>query len=65
MLREGASAGTDELIEHARGLLAPVKVPKQVLFAASLPKNTAGKLLKRELRLHYSGTESAVMGVAG
>jgi fatty-acyl-CoA synthase len=40
-------------------------VPKQVFFADSLPKNTAGKLLKRELRLQFSGTESAVMGVTG
>ena len=65
VLRDGASAGADELVEHARSLLAPFKVPKQVFFAESLPKNTAGKLLKRELRSQYSGTESAVMGVTG
>ena len=65
VLRDGASAGADELIGHARGSLAPFKVPKQVFFADSLPKNTAGKLLKRELRLQFSGTESAVMGVTG
>ena len=63
VLRDGASATEAELVEHARGTLAPSKLPKRVFFAESLPKNTAGKLLKRELRLHYSGTGSAVMGI--
>lgn len=63
VLREGASATEAELIGHARPLLAAFKLPKRVFFAESLPKNTAGKLLKRELRLRYSGTESAVMGL--
>ncbi len=63
VLRDGASATEAELIGHARGLLAPFKLPKQIFFAESLPKNTAGKLLKRELRLRYSGTGAAVMGL--
>jgi len=63
VLRDGATATEAELIGHARGLLAPLKLPKRVFFAESLPKNTAGKLLKRELRLRYSGTESAVLGL--
>ncbi len=63
VLRDGAAATELELIEHTRGLLAPYKRPKCVYFAESLPKNTAGKLLKRELRARYSGTASAVMGV--
>ncbi len=62
VLRDGAVATESELIEHTRGLLAPYKRPKCVYFAESLPKNTAGKLLKRELRARYSGTASAVMG---
>ena len=61
--REGAAATETELVEHARGRLAPFKLPKQVFFAESLPKNTAGKLLKRELRLRYAGTAAAVMGL--
>ena len=36
---------------------------KQVFFAESLPKNTAGKLLKRELRLCRAGTSAAVIGL--
>jgi len=64
VLREGAEATEAELVEHARATLAPYKLPKRVFFADSLPKNTAGKLLKRELRVRYSGQTSAVMGIS-
>jgi fatty-acyl-CoA synthase len=50
VLREGHAATEDALIAHARTLLAPFKLPKRVLFVDNLPRNTAGKLLKRELR---------------
>lgn len=63
VLRDGAAATEAELIGHARPRLAPFKLPKRVFFAESLPKNTAGKLLKRELRLRYAGTDAAVMGL--
>jgi fatty-acyl-CoA synthase len=55
---------TDEgtLIAHARETLAPYKLPKKVIFADSLPKNTAGKVLKRDMRVTYAGQASAVMG---
>ncbi|MGE7413986.1 acyl-CoA synthetase [Methylobacterium tarhaniae] len=54
VLRPGASAGAEELIAHCRTGLAPFKVPKRILFQDDLPRNTAGKLLKRELRTHYA-----------
>ena len=63
VLRDGAAASEAELIAHARGSLAPFKLPKTIFFAQSLPKNTAGKLLKRQLRLDYAGSASAVMGL--
>ena len=43
-------ADRSELIGHARGSLAPFKVPKRVHFVAELPRNQSGKLLKRVLR---------------
>ncbi len=43
-----------ELVAHARQSLAPFKVPKRVIFTETLPRNTAGKLLKRELRRLHS-----------
>jgi len=63
VLREGAAVSEAELIDHVRPTLAGYKLPKRIFFAESLPKNTAGKLLKRELRTRYSGTATAVMGI--
>ena len=54
VLRPGMRATEDELVAHARQSLAPFKLPKRVIFADNLPRNTAGKLLKRELRKLYS-----------
>jgi fatty-acyl-CoA synthase len=54
VLRPGASVEADALIEHSKQHLAPFKVPKQVHFVDALPKNTAGKLLKRVLRDRFS-----------
>ena len=64
VLRDGAETTEAALVAHARQTLAPFKLPKRVFFADALPKNTAGKLLKRELRKHYSGQAGAVMGVS-
>lgn len=50
VLKEGATATTEELIAHARTRLAPFKVPRRVAFVADLPRNASGKILKRSLR---------------
>jgi len=39
-----------ELVEFARGELAGFKLPKEVRFVAALPRNAAGKILKRQIR---------------
>lgn len=63
VLRADPPAGIEAaLLAHARAGLAPYKVPKHIFIAEALPKNTAGKLLKRELRLLYAGSESAALG---
>jgi fatty-acyl-CoA synthase len=54
VLRAGQHADEPTLIAHARDQLAAFKVPKRVVFVAALPRNTAGKLLKRELRRGFS-----------
>ena len=54
VLVEGAKADAEALIEHAKTSLAPFKVPKQIHFVEALPKNTAGKLLKRELKVRFA-----------
>nr|WP_242587269.1 hypothetical protein [Streptomyces sp. MST-110588] len=38
-----------------RERLAHFKVPKRVLFVDELPRNAAGKVLKRELRDRFGG----------
>ena len=54
VLRPGHTVDEATLIAFAREHLAPYKLPKKVLFVDTLPRNTAGKLLKRELRKQYS-----------
>jgi long-chain acyl-CoA synthetase len=49
-LRDGASAGEAELIEHCRESLAAYKAPREVVFVDEIPKTLTGKALRRELR---------------
>ena len=53
VLKAGASATEEQILEQAREKLATFKAPKRIVFAASLPKNPSGKLLKRQLRDAY------------
>jgi acyl-CoA synthetase (AMP-forming)/AMP-acid ligase II len=50
-----AEVSEEELIEHCRERLAGYKKPSAVVFVDILPRNAAGKVLKRELRDLYSG----------
>jgi long-chain acyl-CoA synthetase len=45
----GAEVGPDELIASARDRLARYKCPSRVVFVDHLPRNSIGKLLRREL----------------
>ncbi len=49
-LKEGAQADKQELLKLCRTKLAPYKCPKDLEIRKELPKNTLGKILKRELR---------------
>ena len=54
VLKPGAEATEQELIDHAREWIAGYKVPKSVEFRAEpLPLSGAMKVLKRELRDPY------------
>jgi len=48
--RPGASLSAAGVIAHCRERLANFKVPREVVFAATLPRNAGGKVLKRDLR---------------
>ena len=50
VLRAGSGASADELRNHCAAMLAGYKVPKQIEFAAELPRTASGKLIRRELR---------------
>lgn len=52
--KPGGGVSEDALLEHARASLAAYKVPKRIVFVDDLPRNTAGKLLKRQLRDDYA-----------
>lgn len=54
VLKPEAEQDPTALIRHAKEHLAAFKVPKKVHFVDQLPKNTAGKLLKRNLRDQFA-----------
>ena len=39
-----------ELIEHLAGRIAKIKLPRDILFRETLPREPTGKLLKRKIR---------------
>jgi long-chain acyl-CoA synthetase len=55
-LAPGKSASEDELKRHVAERLAAFKVPVQIWFRDEpLPRNPAGKILKRDLREELVG----------
>lgn len=52
VLHPDAHVTEEELQDHVRANLARFKVPREVLFLDELPRNPAGKVLKRELQAH-------------
>ncbi|ACU73762.1 AMP-dependent synthetase and ligase [Catenulispora acidiphila DSM 44928] len=57
VLRGGRAPDGSALLSHLDGRLARYKIPKSVVFADTLPRSGAGKLLKGPLRTAY-GTDA-------
>ncbi|MFI2205143.1 long-chain fatty acid--CoA ligase [Streptomyces sp. NPDC020192] len=49
-----ADADADEILAHARTLLAKYKVPQTVTIADSLPRTASGKIVKAAVRASYA-----------
>lgn len=49
-LRPGSAVDAAALVEHCRARLAAYKYPRHIEIINDLPKNAAGKILRRELR---------------
>ena len=54
VLKPGCAAEPDAVIAYCRANLAKYKTPKAVVFVDALPRNVAGKVLKRELRERFA-----------
>ncbi|UCC33431.1 MAG: long-chain fatty acid--CoA ligase [Candidatus Bathyarchaeota archaeon] len=50
VLKKGATTTKEELIEYCKEKISPYKRIREVEFVTELPKNTAGKILRRTLR---------------
>jgi fatty-acyl-CoA synthase len=53
VLKQGARLSGKEVIAFCKNHIASYKSPKRVIFAESLPKNSVGKILKRELKRSF------------
>jgi fatty-acyl-CoA synthase len=53
--KAGFPLTSDEVVAHARTVLAGYKTPKYVVIVEALPKNPSGKIVKRQLREDHAG----------
>lgn len=55
VVKAGSVLTAEQIIEHCARNLAKFKTPKSVVFRDALPRNAAGKVLKRELKALVAG----------
>ena len=55
VVKEGEILTEEAVIAFCQDKLARYKIPKSVVFTDRLPRNAAGKVLKRELQLNFRG----------
>ncbi|MBB1650971.1 MULTISPECIES: class I adenylate-forming enzyme family protein [Delftia] len=58
-LRQGRQASAEELRSHVRAKLGAVRTPKAIHIVEQLPRNTLGKVQKRQLRNEFIQKYSA------
>ena len=57
VLRPGASATPDAILERLTGKVANYKIPKSVVLVDAIPRTATGKLFRRHLRESYGQIE--------
>jgi fatty-acyl-CoA synthase len=57
-LKPGMSIDRAAVVEHCVSRLAKFKVPNDIAIVDALPRNATGKVLKRELRTQFLGTDA-------
>lgn len=62
VIRDGAAATPDDILDFLAGKLAKYKIPKSLLIVEGLPHNASGKLLKAPLRERYGREAGASSG---
>ncbi|MGB7621215.1 MAG: AMP-binding protein [Terriglobia bacterium] len=60
VLKSGASATPDELVEFCRNKIATYKLPREVVLVDQLPRTATGKLLRRVLREKDTGGAQSI-----
>ena len=56
--KDGVALTPEDVVAHARSVLAGYKTPKYVVIVDALPKNPSGKIVKRALREEHAGLAS-------
>jgi long-chain acyl-CoA synthetase len=51
VLKDGEECTSKDMLSYLKGHLARYKLPREIEFISELPKNSAGKILKRLLRI--------------
>jgi long-chain acyl-CoA synthetase len=51
VLRPGAEVTPDDLRQYIKERVAPYKYPRVIKLVAELPRNSSGKVLKREISM--------------
>ena len=54
IVADQAQAGAEQILAHCESRLARYKLPKKFIFVEAIPRNPAGKVLKRVLRDQYA-----------
>ena len=53
VLKDGATAAAEEIIDFCRGQMAGYKMPRSVVFVNEIPRSPVGKMLRQQVKALY------------